>query len=362
MALADLVQAFFQRRKQEVMPSNEAPSTSPAAPTIDDSGNAVTQLFSQPKVERSPGLYGLLPEKMQHGALRNTLGALGDAFLVQGGHDPRYSQRTDRQKLSEAMQGYNFSDPDSVQQTIQQIIKTGTPGSIELATELQKLYEGTSLRKQVQEQNNAYHQDMTDNRQLTTLQRMGQGLSGMIANAKTPEQYASIYNRAEIMAQRVNPRLHASDLGLLDPQDWSPELTAGYGMTGNNVQQSADRGAGRETSERNTDVNANSRITAANISGGTRIGAANISASKPTTATMMQQLVQKQNSGQPLTPAEKAFFDKNTHVSDGKGRSLPAGLAVPGAGGIISVKTVADANKLPKGTKYRTPNGQVFTR
>lgn len=43
--------------------------------------------------EGNPGLWGLLPQDKQHNPLRDTLGAIGDAFLVQGGAQPQYAQR-----------------------------------------------------------------------------------------------------------------------------------------------------------------------------------------------------------------------------------------------------------------------------
>ncbi len=41
----------------------------------------------------NPGIYGLLPPNLQHGTLRNILGAIGDAFLVGSGREPTYANQ-----------------------------------------------------------------------------------------------------------------------------------------------------------------------------------------------------------------------------------------------------------------------------
>jgi hypothetical protein len=41
----------------------------------------------------NPGIYGLLPPNLQHGTLRNILGAIGDAFLVGSGREPTYAEQ-----------------------------------------------------------------------------------------------------------------------------------------------------------------------------------------------------------------------------------------------------------------------------
>lgn len=282
----------------------------------------------------NPGIYGLLPQHLQHGTLRNILGALGDAFLVGGGGQAQYGPRMERQQIGEAMAGYNPDDPQSVQAAIQRVAATGSPGSVEVADQLQKNANDIALRKQVMEQNNWYRQSQIDSRGDQALQRMTPYIGGIAATAKDKPSYTSAYNRAESIAQRIGPNYHATDFGLVDPDEWTPGATATAGMTANNVQVSADKGQQRQTSMRNTDVNAASRIQAAGIGAGGHVQAAGISAGRTTDATILQGLVAKQNSGQPLTSAEQAAFNHMTQVSrGGGGRALPAGLVAHPAGG-----------------------------
>ena len=67
-------------------------------------GNAALLLEAQAAGENAPqrkrGYFGT------KGTLRNILGTLSDAFLVQGGADPQYAPLRERERLSDAMTGY----------------------------------------------------------------------------------------------------------------------------------------------------------------------------------------------------------------------------------------------------------------
>lgn len=293
----------------------------------------------------NPGIYGLLPKSMQHGTLRNVLGALGDAFLVQSGHAPVYGPRMEQQKIGQAMAGYDPSDPASVQAAIQRVASTGAPGAAEMADKMQKNANEIALRKQIMEQTAQYRQGMTDNRNDNALQRMTPLIGGMVAGATDKASYASAYQRAEAIAQRIGPQYHASDFGLVAPEDWTPAASATAGLTHNNLLVSGDKAAQRQVSMRDTDVSARSRVQAAGVSAG-----------RPVDAAILQGLITKQNSGQTLTPAEQAAFNHFTQVSKG-GRSLPAGLVVGGAGGAHppggAVPQPSDVNYLRAHPEFR---------
>lgn len=304
----------------------------------------------------NPGIYGLLPHNLQHGTLRNVMGALGDAFLVGSGRQAQYEPRMQRQEIGQAMAGYNPNDPQSVQAAIQRVAATGAAGSPEMADQLQKNANDIALRKQIMEQNNSYRQSMIDSRHDGSLQRMTPYIGAMVGGAKDQASYASAYQRAESIAQRIGPEYHAADFGLIDPKDWTPGAAANAGLTANNIRVSGDKAQQRATSMRNTDVSAGSRVQAAGIS-----------ANRPQNAAILQNLITKQNSGQALSPAEQAAFDHLTQVSKGRGgRSLPPGLVVgggaAGANANIPVLTPQQAAKLPKGTAFRTTDGRLLHR
>ena len=158
----------------------------------------------------NPGLYGLLPQGLQHGTLRNMLGALGDAFLVGTHHDAEYGPRMDRQAIGQAMAGYDPNDPQSVQAAIQRIAGTGAKGSTEMADQLQKNFESTQLRKQLMQQNQNYHDQMTQARADSMCSAGGtRWLQQDLKEAKTPEEYAARLASWDRRLKGVDPKADA---------------------------------------------------------------------------------------------------------------------------------------------------------
>jgi hypothetical protein len=77
-----------------------------------------------------------------------------------------------------------------------------------------------------------------------------------------------------------------------------------------------------------------------------------------TTGNVYAPILAKLAAGQALTPGEQQVISMY-----GRGnRSGGAGGTAGGAGSIPTVKTPADAAKLAKGTRYRTPDGRVMVR
>lgn len=320
----------------------------------------------------NPGIYGILPKNLQHGTLRNVLGALGDAFLVGSGHDAQYRPRMENQSIGAALAGYNPEDPDSVQAAIQRVAATGAPGSQAMVEKLQASYASAQYHKAQMAQTAAYHAAQTDARIDTRLQAIVPQLGGVLSQVRTPEQYASLYDQISRRIQRIDPKATPETLGLPGRDEWTAEGVNGYGLTANNVQQSTDRGYARGTSERNADVAAGSRVEAAQIGAGSRVLGAQISAGKPTNSTMMTNLMDKQNRGEELTGSEQAYFDHATQISARNRRRPPPGAAPapvhPAGGGGGSYPTfspaqAAAAAKIPgnKGKKFRDSNGQLRT-
>lgn len=287
----------------------------------------------------NPGLYGILPQSMQHGTLRNMLGALGDAFLVGSGHQAQYEPRMQRQEIGKAMAGYDPNDPVATQAAIQRIAATGAAGSPEMADKLEQNYQSAQLRKQLMEQNNNYKQQTIQARNDNLFNRMNPVAQADLAQAKDADDYAARLARWNTRLKAIDPSADAmSAFGV--PEQFSPGgVSATAGMTNNQVTQSNDRAAGRVQSGRNTDVRAAATIRAAGMSAGSRNYATDAGSDKPTSANILQGLIDKQNKGGTLTSAEQATFDHMTQVAK-KGRSLPPGLTTPGGGN--PVPTAAD--------------------
>lgn len=266
----------------------------------------------------NPGLFGLLPQKMQHGTLRNVLGALGDAFLVGSGHDPLYEQRMQRQELGDAMAGFQQNPGTAASR----MAATAVPDAAKMAMDMYEQSNQQKIRQQQMQQTADYHQSMTDSRDDASLQRMTPYAGAMVNGVKDKESYGKAWARADAIAKRIGPNYSAADFGLVDPEDWQPAagpagVTASQALTNSATNRSIDQ-----------------RASAANMSHQDRQAATRVSASKgstnPTNATMISRLMTKQNNSQTLTPAEQTFWDKNTKATGSAGRSLPAGLTVGG--------------------------------
>lgn len=301
-------------------------------------------LANMPKVSgagANPGLWGLLPEGRRHGTLRNVLGAIGDAFLVQSGADPIYGPRMERKQEGMAMAGY-AQKPETA---IERMAALGTPDAMKHAQSMM----GDTRQRDIAEQNaeyqNQYRQDnmqlrrdqeadLSRNRDDNIIVRMAPYAGGLLTQAQTPEQYARAYEQVNQMAQRVNPRYTALDFGALDPKDWKPGIY--QGVTGNQVVTSEDREKARETSERN-----NIRTTTTSRENNMR--------STGTSAANNQRSIAARGAGTGGTPS-----GLNPRTAPGRG-----GGAAPAASQRL---TPQQAARLPRGTKFIGTDGKEYTR
>lgn len=309
----------------------------------------------------NPGVYGLLPQGLQHGTLRNMLGALGDAFLVGSGAQPQYEPRMQRQEIGRALAGYDPNDPQSVQAAIQRVASTGAAGSPEIADQLQKNFNDIQLRKSLAQQNANYKQQMIQARNDNLFNRMNPVAQADLAQATSAEDYQNRLARWNQRIKAIDPSADAiTAFGV--PEQYTPgSISATSGMTNQQITQHQDRQSQQAVSMRNADVNANSRIKAAGVSAGSRNYATDVNADRPTSANILQGLIEKQNSGQSLTPAEQAAFNHMTQTGK-RSAGLPAGLTVGGGG--IPTLTPAQAHALAaKGGhgQFRGTDGKVYS-
>lgn len=283
----------------------------------------------------NPGVFGLLPQGMQHGTLRNVLGALGDAFLVGSGRQAEYEPRMQRQQIGNAMAGLDPSDPKSVLAAATRIAATGAPGAEAQAGQIFEQAGNLQMRRQIAEQNNQYRQSQIQARNDQAVQRMVPYIGGMAQQAKTPEDYKRIHDQAESIAQRIGPEYHASDFGLPETDQWQPGMTSTTGATTGQVmrentstasiaerrdaaaQASADRNRGQNMTAASSKYSTDHRTSA--------------QARLPTAGSIDNQIIQKLNAGQPLLPGEQQYWQHR--MNGGKAtRSIPASLQVNGGG------------------------------
>lgn len=290
----------------------------------------------------NPGIYGLLPQGLQHGTLRNVLGALGDAFLVGSGHQPSYASNMQRQSEGNALAGMNISDPTSVSAAVQRLAATGAPGAADLAA---KLFD----TNQTLQYNQNYRNQMIGVRNQGVFDRMVPMAQGMVSAAKTQDDYAARYDVLDKRAKAVDPQADASSaFGIPTPDEWSE--TPGYGMTSNQQQESQDKAAGRAQSGANAETAATSRVKAAGIGAQGHVAAAGVSNLRPSPTTYLEQLIDKQKSGQQLSPAEQNYIARMT-TPTGRGARAPL-IGVGGQGGAGAPKGIL--------ATARGPNGQTI--
>lgn len=311
---------------------------SPTAPTLNyDNSRSVAAVqqanaASTPQGGSSnPGLYGLLPSNLQHGTLRNVLGALGDAFLVQGGGQPEYANNMARQQVGDAMAGMNMNDPNSVQAAVQRVAATGSPGANEMADKIQSQAQQAAMTRAQMAYTNQQRQQMNQIRFNGLYGNIGKAASGMLSTATSanyPQIYASLDNRIK----HIDPEESAATaLDIPMPQDFQEGALANYGMTGNNVQQSSDRAAERDVQVKDTDTRAGATVQAATI-GATQRGSSSAAATaKPTESTMVADALGRLNRGEAPLPGDAIVLKRYENgTGKGKGSGHPL-IGVPGS-------------------------------
>lgn len=334
---ATMPSADLQTQQSPAM-SGPPPSVNPTTPSPLDYDNkssvdAVTAANAANTPQggsANPGLYGILPGNLQHGVLRNVLGALGDAFLVQGGGTPEYANHMGRQQIGDAMAGMDQNDPASVAAATQRMAATGANGAMADSDTVQKNANDNALRQatlantqayrdSVMADRTQYHQQEAEARNQTILRQRGQTYSGQAISATTAAQYKALYDRADASAKQLDPKYSAEDMGMIRPEEWTPGSMVGAGMTGNNVVQHQDRQSGQATTRRGQDIGAGARVASARI----------MASSRPTSEAQYDEKLAneystEQSGGAPMPAGDRdAFIRRN---------SLPANVRPLSAG------------------------------
>lgn len=308
--------------------------------TLSSVDNSLNQeaAYRQANPRQGATSYGILPPDMQHGTLSKVLGLLGDAYLVHHGRAPAYLQAQQAQQEGDAMAGMT-QNPGAA---AERVAATGVPGATDLADKIYQQSNQANIAKGQLQLNNFYRENQVRNQQDNQLRQMTPQIGGMAAQARTAADYAKAHATAEAVAQRIGPNYHASDFGLVDPDEWTPGASPGLGMSANNVQQSSDRAAQRAQSGANAQTAAGARMGAARIMAGSH---------QPSMAGMDQQILAKVANGT-ATPAEAAYA--SGHLTNqpraGAARAIP-GAAQQGGG----------HQQFIEGRQYRDAHGNVAT-
>jgi len=339
-----------------VMPRRKVAPTPIAEPPPPPARNPFTQDYIQaaqqaaqaqgqlPRVSggTDQGLYGLLPQKMQHGRLRDILGAIGDGLLASGGMKELYQPRVDERREGQAMIGYD-QDPNAA---IERMAQTGSPGSIDDAIKLLTTNQTSQDRAAQRELTKSYHDAQIGNRNAVVLQKAAQFIPGMLRNVKDAADYNEVYGRLTNLARRFDPEATPTTAwGLPDPADWDPSMTELFGTTGG---QLLNADVGRERIQQ-SDVN-NRRSTSTSASNNQR--------------TVAQSNTNNiRSTSQSNTNSVRASTDRNAALAvrkAGGGSGLHAkttGAAPKQAAGRL---TAAQAMRLPPGTIFTGTDGKQY--
>lgn len=231
-------------------PQVESPPPPPRNPFTEDYLQLASQAQqSQRQLPRvsggtNTGLFGFLPPEQQTSRWRDVLGAIGDGLLLGAGAKPMYLPRRDARLQGQALLGYQ-SDPQSA---LERLAQTGTPDSLDLMRGLQTEYQRSEDRAAQREMTQEYRNEVNRLKKEKVLQDLSKVVPGVLARATTPELYTSAWERLDQMARRIDDKLDATTaFGIPYPEDWTPEMTAWYGVTGNqmitsDVQREAEQG------------------------------------------------------------------------------------------------------------------------
>lgn len=356
-----------------------APYHSPgAAPSATQLGNTselanATQADQGTPASPQPGNlnYGGIPGALgAHGTLGSLLGHLGDAFLIGSGRTPFHVAQAQQQQLAQASVG-SETDPRAA---AARVAATGVPGAEEASQKLIDEANQQDLRKQVQQQNFQYQQSRIAEQTDNTIARRAPAAQGFVQGASDAATYAKKYALLDAQVKGIDPQRSAADAyGIPTPDQWQPGMMNGVGMTSNQQQVSSDKGASRQVSMRDTDVNAGSRIGAANINAGAHVQGAQISAGAHPTATGLVEQIMSIPAAQ-RSPEQSAYLAKaltparsggiHLGVQPGTAGSVPvsnAGAGNPVANGGRPI-TPQQAATLPKGTHFLTSDGRWLVR
>lgn len=285
------------------------------------------------------GLGKFIPNSLPgSGTLRSLLGTVGDAFLIQSGHQPLHRQQDQANQLAQAAAGFD-QDPGAA---AGRIAATGVPGSIQDAQSLYTAAQNEKLREATLENTQAYRNSVLDDR--TQNHQASQAIAQQKQDDRTRSlnggilaAAASTGDQAKYTAARQAAIARAGPGSSITADEYPEDLhdfNAGYGLNANQFARNATANA--NTTQRGEIAAGNLGARYAGIQAGVRNTNARVNAvvrgQDTSVPGQVQALVNKQNSGQQLTPAEQAVFNHATHVSTGRGGGAGGGLlaSIPG--------------------------------
>jgi len=176
-----------------------------------------------PELQRR-GMFGM------RGTLRDIVGTLGDAFLVQGGNDPMYAPQRQRERASDAMAGFTNADPRAQMAAIERLAQVDPAAASSLYEQMQTNNARVAQQQGIDSNNKADQRDAqwTNYTQLRNF--AARTLSSITDN---PENLPYALQTISAMAQRAGFSLE--DLGITDAM--TPEQMGIYSSGDMTVSQ-----------------------------------------------------------------------------------------------------------------------------
>lgn len=278
------------------------------APFMGNENYLQEALYSLDQAPERKGMFGT------KGTLRDILGVVGDAFLMQSGNDPLYRPQRQREQQGDALTGFT----DSPEMAMAAIERLAAAGETQLAQQLYSQVQAGQAKQQelAFKQQEAQRAGAKDSQ--SAYDKGNQVFGRMIgALEDNPQEYA-----------RLRPQLqYVNDLyglGYEIPAEYSPSLAQVYRQGGMPVNQQYSTEQGQARVEQGQQ-----RVGIAQQNADT----ARINANRPrpaprpraqTELEYFQQVSAKPESSR--TKGEKAFYDKYTRSGSGSKKYAPPPL------------------------------------
>lgn len=250
------------------------------------------------------------------GTLRDILGTVGDAFLIQSGNDPIYANQRQRERAADAMTGFS-RDPVAAAERMAGV-------NPEFAGKMLDNYGEQQFREAQQRSVDANRQSQIQNRQQDMVLELGERAAQLLRRARSPEDRMYAFQVIDTFAKRNG--LTLDDLGL--SMAMTPEEAAvysGMGITVNQQEQLPLAERRLDQADRRIDQgDERNRIYRQSVN---RPRAP----SNPTEATEMTRIREKVNRGERLSPGDAATWKRYTEGTGDGDRRRPVAPPPPPA-------------------------------
>lgn len=238
------------------------------------------------------------------GTLRDILGYIGDAFLVQSGNKPVFAPQRQQERLGDALFGFT----QNPQQAAERLAGAGFGAE---ATGLIEQEQNSALKQAQLRSLDASRQSLIDDRKFGNIKDATTSIARIFGSVQGQANSKAAVRLAELLAKRAGITLE--DLGI--SPNITPEEMDLFSRSDITVNQT-EALPRRDEQLRINQQNANSRSTAV---------AKPKTGSNPTEASIAAPLLQKLIRGETLTPAEREVLDRTAPLPGKKGKKSLGG-------------------------------------